>query len=76
MSEKLTEAINHLKRANEILNDVYDDILGLGKEEPKKKLSIEINVKKPFGEEIDLNDEELEQIRKDLEEIMNDITRK
>ena len=76
MSEKLTEAINHLKRANEILNDVYDDILGLGKEEPKKKLSIEINVKKPFGEEIDLNDEELEQIRKDLEEIMNDITGK
>ena len=78
MSEKLTEAINHLKRANEILNDVYDDALEFGKEakeEPKdNKVKVTIKVENPY-DGIEIDDKELEQIRKDLEEIINDFTR-
>ena len=71
--EKLTEAIDHVRKADEILNKVYDDILE--KEEPKK-VKLTIKVENPFKEELEgLSDKEIEQLRKDLEEIINDFTR-
>ena len=76
LAERIDEALKHLYDAKHILEDTSNGIKENCKEEtPKKKLEIEINVRKPFGETIDLDDEELAQIRKDLEEIINDFTR-
>jgi len=70
--EKLTEAIDHVRKADEILNKVYDDIL---EKEPKdNKVKVTIKVENPY-DGVEINDEELEKIRKDLEEIINDFTR-
>ena len=71
--EKLTEAVDHVRKADEILNKVYDDIL---EEEPKdKKVKVTIKVENPY-DGIEISEDDLKEIKKDLEEIMNDFTRK
>lgn len=66
--ELLNAALSHLQEARKLLEEV--DL-----EEKPKKATIEIRIKKPFIETADLEDEELEKLRKELEEIINDATR-
>lgn len=71
--EKLREAIAHVEEAHKILVDLFEQT----EEEPKdNKVKVTIKFENPFKEELEgLSDEEIEQIRKDLEEIINDFTR-
>lgn len=72
--EKLREAIAHVEEAHKILVDLFEQTEE-EKEEPKdNKVKVTIKVQNPY-DGIEINDEELEQIRKDLEEIINDFTR-
>ena len=66
--ELLNAALSHLQEAKKLLEEV--DL-----EEKPKKATIEIRIKNPFTEEADLEDEEIEKLRKELEEIINDATR-
>lgn len=68
--DNLNIALKHMENAKKHLEEGYN----LLNNKEKKKLKIEINVKNPYEEDID--DEELEQLKKDLEEIMNDFAGK
>jgi len=73
INKHLDIAIANINAAKEILTQRYE----AEKEELKdNKVKLTIKVEHPFDEEADLNNEDLEQLKKDLEEIMNDFTRK
>ncbi len=75
--EKLKEAIAHVEEAHRVLLDLIHDEYSKEevKEEPKdNKVKLTIKVVNPY-DGVEINDEELEKIRKDLEEIINDFTR-
>ena len=75
MSEKLREAIAHVEEAHKILVGLFEQTEEV-KEEPKdKKVTVTMTIKNPY-DGIDIPLEEWDKIRKDLEEIINDITRK
>lgn len=74
MTEKLKEAIAHIETARELLDSCMQE------DKPKaenkdKKVTITFKVGNVFDDKADLTDEELEQLKKDLEEIVNDFTR-
>lgn len=72
--EKLKEAIAHVEEAHKILVGLFEQTEE-AKEEPKdNKVKLTIKVVNPY-DGVEINDEELEKIRKDLEEIINDFTR-
>lgn len=73
-NEKLKEAIIHLEEAHRVLVGLFE-LDEESKEEPKK-VTLTINIKHDFDEGTEFSDEELEQLKKDLEEIMNDFTGK
>ena len=71
INKHLDIAIANIEAAKEILAQRYE----AEKEEPKdNKVKVTIKVQNPY-DGVEINDEELEQIRKDLEEIINDFTR-
>ena len=73
MTEKLKEAIAHIEEAHKILESCVEE----PKEENKdKKVTITFKVGNVFDDKADLSDEELEQLKKDLEEIVNDFAGK
>lgn len=73
INKHLDIAIANIEAAKEILAQRYE----AEKEEAKdNKVKVTIKVENPFKEELEgLNDEEIEQLRKDLEEIINAFTR-
>lgn len=73
----LEDAKMQINDAYKIIANAYMEQKGEAKEEPKdNKVKVTIKVQNPFKEELEgLSDEEIEQIRKDLEEIINDFTR-
>lgn len=73
INKHLDIAIANIEAAKEILTQRYE----AEKEEPKdNKVKVTIKVENPFKEELEgLSDEEIEQLRKDLEEIINAFTR-
>lgn len=72
MIDKLKEAIAHNEESHKIL----EGILGqLEEEKEDKKVTLKVKVVNPF-DGVEIDEKELEQIRKDLEEIINDFTRK
>jgi len=74
MKDKLREAIAHIEEAHKLLDSCMQE--DTPKEENKdKKVTITFKVKNIFDDEAELKDEELEQLKKDLEEIVNDFTR-
>lgn len=76
LNKHLDIAIANIEAAKEILKQRYEAEKEQLKEETKgNKVKIEIKVAKPFNETFALDDKEVEQLRKDLEEIMNDFTR-
>lgn len=86
MEENFQKLLEHLLGASEHLKAVTETVekMYLNYHEPTKdteetkdnKVKVTIKVKNPFKEELEgLSDEEIEQIRKDLEEIINDFTR-
>lgn len=75
IKESLKLAIAHMEEATSILHKLYNDLGKQNEEEPKdNKVKVTIKVQNPY-DGVEINDEELEQIRKDLEEIINDFTR-
>lgn len=73
-NEKLREAIAHVEEAHKILVGLFEQTEE-AKEEPKdKKVKVTIKVQNPY-DGVEIDEKELEQIRKDLEEIINDFTR-
>ena len=88
MEENFQNVLEHLLGASEHLKAITETVekMYLNYHEPTKdtaeketkdnKVKVTIKVKNPFKEELEgLSDEEIEQIRKDLEEIINDFTR-
>lgn len=73
LNKHLDIAIDNINAAKDILTQKYN----AEKEEPKenKKVTLKVKVVNPF-DGVEIDEKELEQIRKDLEEIINDFTRK
>ena len=78
MDKKVMEALRYVNSAQGILEEILADINATKKEpveEPKdKKVKLTIKVENPY-DGVEIDEKELEQIRKDLEEIINDFTR-
>ena len=75
LNKHLDIAIANIEAAKELLKQRYEaEKEELDKEEPKK-VTLTINIKQNFDEGTEFSNEELEQLKKDLEEIMNDFTR-
>lgn len=73
----MAEAVKHLENLTGILCDLAEEIkTDTKKDTDKDKVKIQIKVAQPFKEVADLDDKEMEQLRKDLEEIINDFTGK
>lgn len=73
MVDKLKEAIAHIEEAHKILVGFIPKEKETP-EKPNKKVTIEFKIKNPYdGAEI--SEDDLKELRKDLEEIINDFTR-
>lgn len=72
--ELITEELSeHLRVVRDLLTDIVNVLDE--KEEPTKAVKIEVKVTNPY-DNAEVSTEELEQIKKDLEEMINDFTRK
>lgn len=76
LDEKIREALCYVNSAQGLLEEILADInTKKSVEESKdKKVKITIKVENPY-DGIEISEEDLAQIRKDLEEIINDFTR-
>lgn len=76
IKESLRPVIAHMEEATSILHKLYNNLdKNKDKEEPKdNKVKVTIKVENPY-DGIEIDEKEFEQIKKDLEEIINDFTR-
>ena len=75
LAERIDVALTHCYETKSILEDILTGLREEQKEEPKdNKVKLTIKVVNPY-DGVEINDEDLEKIRKDLEEIINDFTR-
>lgn len=75
VEQRIKIALKHNEEAHCILEDILQNNENTNEEEQKdKKVKLTIKVQNPY-DGIEIDEKDFEQIRKDLEEIINDFTR-